>query len=236
MRIIILFSSVLLLSTSSLFAQENQPIQKEHQLARNRDRVLIDFSFTGWSHKVSSLSTRWYSRGIGLAYLHNFEISKHFDFALGAGIKNYNFYHRSVLTETTHPDTNLRGATFSTFQAINTDSVVVKRNKLSLGYYTFPVEFRYKGKPNEKNRVFKLAVGIHANYRMNVHTKIVVGDLKNKSYNFNNFQKWTFGSHMRIGYHRTALNLETSFASIFEKNYGPTMIPFRIGFTYTILD
>ncbi len=210
--------------------------QQEHLEARNRDRVLADFSFTGWSHDVSDLKTKWYSRGVGLHYIHNFEISERFDFGLGVGIKNSNFYHRSNLVEITHPDTTLEaGSTFSTFTPIDSNAGV-ERNKLSLSYFSFPLEFRYIGKPGKKNKAFKFALGVHANYRMNVHTKRVDATGKYKDFNFNNLEKWTFGAHTRIGYHRTALQLETSFNSIFKKNFGPTMLPFRIGFVYTLLD
>ncbi len=208
----------------------------EHQKARNRDRVLVDLSFTGWTHEISNLKTKWYSRGLGISYLHNFPISKHVDFAMGLGVKNANYYHRSELTERSHPDSNAIGQSFSYFDPISDTTAQIKRNKLSLSHFTFPVELRFKGKPNKKNRVFKLAFGLQADFNFEAHAKQVNGDLKFKDFNFNNFEKWSFGTRARIGYHRTALHFEMNFNSIFKPNNGPSILPFRAGFTYTLLD
>ncbi len=220
----------------SFFVGINSWAQIKDNAPRNRDMVLVDMYHNNWFHNNKTLNTKWYSRGIGINYLYEFPIvKKRVTFAVGVGLNNYNFYHRSNLTEIANPDTAI-GGTYSQFTSLNADSLGVKTNKLTLTYGDFPLEFRYKGLPNKKGKSFKFTLGVRAGYRLDIHSKRKDNTGKYKEYNYNNAERWRFGAHMRVGYNRIAFMSYYNFNSVFKSGFGESLTPFAIGITYTLLD
>lgn len=199
-----------------------------------KDRVMTDIYFTNWLNHQTTLKTKWYSRGVSVAYQQPFSVVKdRITFALGVGISNHNFYTNSVISTGPHPDTTLSSQTYVQTLAYD-DKTKPKSNKLAASYIDFPVEFRLYSKTDKKDRSFKLFLGARAGYKMDVHTKMKNSTGKYKDFIFPDAEKWRYGLHFKMGYDRIFLYGFYSLNTVFKENNGVPLRPVSIGISYTL--
>jgi hypothetical protein len=108
-----------------------------------------------------------------------------------------------------------------------------KRNSLVASYFDVPLELRFRGKANENNKSFKLALGVIGGVQMRNYTKtkVEVGDETKifKEIRYDDIMRFRFGPTFRIGYGSINLCFYYSVLSLFDE--GPDIHPFSAGFT-----
>ncbi len=165
----------------------------------SKDYLLLQVGFNTWNLPAGSkidLSQRGHDLGAYLCY--DFPLArKNFSFALGAGIGSGNIYlHNQSISLADTSRANLY-ANFVT-------DTSYKRFKLSLNYLEFPLEFRYFGNNDNRNRGFKFAIGAKVGTLLNAHTKgftaTNIGNFREKENNRRFFETWRIVPMARIGW------------------------------------
>lgn len=235
----------ILFSFSNLFAQEYAQDEQADSKAKaqttiaetgSRDRVVVELTFDNWFHNVDSLQTKWHSLGFNFYFMYDMIIKKsRFSFAPGIGIGTSHIYNNSqiVKTDSTSFFKPIRdGDTKGGYQIDN-----LKGNKLTLIYLDVPLELRYRSKPNDKNKSFKMAVGIKAGVLVQNHFKTKFedsfGDVKKiKDINQKDLLKFRAAATYRIGYGPFNVVASYSLTHLFKKDRGPEVTPFSIGISF----
>lgn len=212
------------------FAQNAEKTDKKSSYKNEAaDRIVMGFTFDNWLYdrnEIDSLSTKWNSWGFHAYYMYDIPLGKSkFSFAPGLG------FSASWVKNNSRLDESIDSAgTF--FRPVVSD---YKRNSLVTSYFDIPLELRYRGKPNAKNKNFKIALGVIGGVQMANHTKIKVevGDEKKiyKQYRYGDLSKFRFGPTFRIGYGSTNIFFYYSVLDFFKKDSGPDLHPFSVGFS-----
>lgn len=224
--------AALVLCTSILFAQQSDEQKKEtrkQQANEAADRLVVGFSFDNWIYdrnEIDSLKTKWNSWGFQFYYMYDIPMGKsRFSFAPGIGFSASYVKHNSVLDESVDSIGTI-------FRPVRTD---YKRNSLVTSYFDIPLELRFRGKANAKNKSFKMALGVVGGVQMRntAKTKLEVnGETKIlKTLRHDDLMRFRFGPTFRIGYGSVNLSFYYSALSLFKKDAGPEVHPFSAGFT-----
>lgn len=223
------------------FAQETAEPKKENVIVKtlesdSKDRLFVVFNHDNLFHQqeeVNGFQTQWYSRGIGLYFMWDFQIKKsEFSIAPGIGYNHAAYFHNAEMLE----DSN--GISFPIIHDLEKDEDF-KRSKLSLHYFEVPVEIRYRHK-FENGLSLKLAVGLKGSVKVNAVSKEVKigpnGYAKHYNIaNFNDLNTWRLGPTFRVGYGAVNLLMYYDFLPLFKDGKGPQMTPFSIGVAFTTL-
>ena len=123
------------------------------------------------------------------------------------------------------------------------DETEFKKNKLATTYIDFPIELRFRSRPNEKDGQFKFAVGIRPGLLVKSHIKYK-GDgfrtqdnpdetVKFKEFKIKNLERFRYGVSARFGY--GAFNVFGTYyiSDLFKDGLGPDVNPFLIGIAIT---
>jgi len=230
-----LFALFFTLATLALFAQDTTNLSSmmketsqklKEKNTSSRDRIVVDIFFDNWLHNEDSLQTKWYSRGFNAYFMYDILLGKKalFSVAPGLGVGTNNVFHNSALSV----DTN------GTELVKRTDDY--KRNKIGLAYVDIPVELRFRSKPNAKNKSFKVALGFKAGILIDSKTKVrkedAFGEMKvYKEKRLDNLNLFRYGATFRVGYGPFNLFAFYSLSKLFEKDRGPEITPFSVGFS-----
>jgi len=232
---------ILVLLSISLFssAQETTEPKKTDKFkttleSESKDRLFLVFNHDNVFHKeTNGFATQWYSRGVGLYFMWDFQIKKsEFSIAPGIGYNHAAYFHNAEMKE----DSN--GLSFPIIHDLKEDQNF-KRSKLSLHYIDVPIEIRYRHK-FKTGLSLKLAVGLKGSVKVNAVSKEVkIGpNGYEKHYNVANFKdlnQWRLGPTLRVGYGPVNLLMYYNLMPLFEKGRGPEMTPFSIGIAFTTL-
>lgn len=241
-----LIISFLLLSITASFAQEyaqDDDFSKSKEKAQStlnetasRDRVVVDLTFDNWFHKVDSLQTKWHSLGFNFYFMYDMIIKKsRFSFAPGLGIGTSHIYNNSRIVKT--DSTSFFSPIESGDQAGGYTINELKGNKLTLIYFDVPLELRYRAKPNDKNKAFKMALGMKLGVLVQNHYKTKFtdsfGDKKKvKDINNKDLLKFRAAATFRIGYGPFNVLATYNLTNLFKKDLGPTVTPFSLGISF----
>lgn len=220
------------LSSFTAFAQESDEQKKDYrkeQANEAADRIVVGFSFDNWIYnrdEIDSLNTEWNSWGFQFYYMYDIPLGKsRFSVAPGLGFSASWVKNNSLLDESV----DSLGTIFRPIQAD------YKRNSLVTSYFDIPLELRFRGKVNSKNKSFKLAAGVVGGVQMRNQTKTkteVNGETKIfKQVRYEDMMKFRFGPTFRIGYGSVNLSFYYSVLSLFKNDAGPEVHPFSVGFT-----
>ncbi len=222
------------------FAQETPVNQKDNKVKKmleseSKDRLFLVFNHDNVFHKeTNGFATQWYSRGVGLYFMWDFQIKKsEFSVAPGIGYNHAAYFHNAEMKED-----SLGVLSFPIIHDLKNDEDF-KRSKLSLHYIELPIELRYRHK--FKNGLsLKIAVGIKGSAKVNAVSKEVrTGPAGyEQQYNIANIKglsTWRVGPTFRAGYGPVNLMLYYDLLPLFEKGKGPVMTPFSIGIAFTTL-
>ena len=235
-------------------AQDNQPTIENKAKEFNsisRDRVLIELNYTGWYNDDSSffgedsVQMKWFNRGLNLYFMWDLILGdkekSRFAFAPGLGISCHNVYMNARPTTVIDQETLTAGSVFVPI----TDNY--RNNKIATTHIEVPLELRYRSKPDQFSRSFKVAVGLRLGYLWQKNYKYKgeisvpnidpeeadnILSVKTKSLTIPGMSKYRFGPSLRIGYGNVSLVGFMSLNKLFEENRGPGLQPFSIGVTF----
>jgi hypothetical protein len=191
---------------------------------------VVGFSFDNWLYdrgEIDSLKTKWNSWGFQLYYMYDIPLGKsRFSFAPGIGFSASYVKNNSLLDESVDSIGTI-------FRPIKTD---YKRNSFVASYFDIPLELRFRGKTNAKNKSFKMALGVVGGVQLRNKTSTKAenanGDVQIiKVFRHEDVMRFRFGPTFRIGYGSVNLSFYYSALSLFKKDAGPDIHPFSAGFT-----
>lgn len=194
----------------------------------SRDFVMIKLTTSGWADVPDSINTKGIGRGFAASVMYDFPIKKsHFSFAAGLG-----FNVKNVFLDGQNINFKDTGS-----QVVFFNSSDYKRYKLTTTHLELPLELRFFGNNDNRNRGFKAAIGANVGMSIGAHTKGVSGKGGSKYSDKVNtrryIQQWDFSPTMRIGYGNFSLYGSYSLTPLFKDGSGPQVVPFNVGICLT---
>lgn len=197
----------------------------------SRDFLVLGFTYDNWAQTPSDVKITGFGRGFSGYLCYDFPISKsNFSFAAGLGVSSDNVYFDKQVAVMNTASTKI------TFQNVDTSvAKYYKRSKLNTTYLEAPFELRYFSDNENRNRGFKMALGVHVGVLVGAHSKtrhsglgmpdIVTEKVNSKRY----FQTWRFAPSVRIGWGNFSVFGTYSISSLFNAGEGPQVFPYSIG-------
>ena len=209
------------------------PRMDEDEHTGGKDRLVMEINWNGWMDQPDSIKTKWFSRGIDFYVMFDMPLGKsRFSVAPGAGLGIDNVFHDGQFI-----GTDTMGTLFVPYP----DSINVKKNKLNTVYLDIPLELRFRTKPNEKNKSFKLAVGVKGGLLLASKVKYVgegttfglpQQEIKKKEFKVPNIDNLRYGLTFRVGYGPINAQVFYGLSTLFESGLGPQMSPLNIGISF----
>jgi hypothetical protein len=198
----------------------------------SRDFLMLKFNYNGWGNMPDSIKTKGLSRGFNASISYDFPIKKsHFSFAAGLGIGVSNIFLDDQVIRVS--DTGSLGQA----RFVKDTGDVYKRYKLTTAYLEMPLELRFFGNNQNRNKGFKAAIGATVGMNIGAHTKGVTsaGGTKiiEKESTRRFMQQWSFAATARIGYGNFSLFGSYNLTPIFKDNLGPAVVPYSVGLCIT---
>ncbi|HRY98895.1 MAG TPA: outer membrane beta-barrel protein, partial [Bacteroidales bacterium] len=113
----------------------------------------------------------------------------------------------------------------------NGEGISYKRNKLTLAYLDFPLEFRMKTRSG-----VLASLGFKAGFLINSHTKYRGDDFGDASQEIRlkiadiaNVETYRYGVQARVGYKNVSLYGFYSLSRVFKEGEGPALYPVSVG-------
>lgn len=192
----------------------------------SRDFVMLQFTYEGWS-RPDSIKTTGFGRGFNGYICYDFPIGKsNFSFAAGIGIGTSNIYldNQQIILSDTGASAQAR------FVAEQED---YKKYKLTTAYLEAPFEIRFFGNKENRNKGFKMAMGLRVGTLVGAHTKgrrAVDGTKFVDKENTRRFlENWRFSGTARIGWGNFTLMGTYNLNSLYKAGSGPQITPYSIG-------
>jgi len=206
--------------------------------SQSRDRLIMELNYNDWLGKPDSIDTKWYGRGINLYFMYDFKLGKQniVSFAPGLGFSSHNVYHNTLIVEQSIDSLPNFG---HTLMLEIPEGIDYRNNKINTNYVEVPVELRFRTKPNQYGKSFKVALGARFGYLFNAHTKYR-GDsfdgsgktIKYKTFLLPNINKLRFGPSIRIGYGNFSIVSYYALTGVFESDVAPKLNAFSIGLSF----
>ncbi|MBK7762629.1 MAG: outer membrane beta-barrel protein [Bacteroidetes bacterium] len=207
-------------------AQTSSNTSKDSYKKPSRDYVMLQFGYDNWLNAPDSLSISGLGRSFNAYLCYDFPIMKsNFSFAAGAGLANSNIYFKDqevVLTDTI------------SYVRFIPETQPYKKYKLATTYLEAPFEFRYFGNKENRNKGFKMAIGIKVGTLLAAHTKgkrtfnskPIIEKVNTKRY----IDSWRYAATARIGYGNFSIYGSYNLNGFFREASGPADIrPYSIG-------
>lgn len=197
----------------------------------SRDFVILALTYDNWAQAPGDVKITGFGRGFSGYLCYDFPISNsHFSFAAGLGISSSNIYFDQQTAVMNTASSKI------TFQDVDTASAkYFKRSKLNTTYLEAPFELRYFANKDNRNRGFKMAIGMHVGTLLGAHSKtrhsgpgisdIITEKVGTKRY----VQGWRFVPVLRIGWGNFSVYGTYSISSLFNDGAGPQVYPYSIG-------
>lgn len=228
---------LLLLTIGSTFnmawSQSSNAKETKEVSSKASDFFMFQLYHTNWAQRPDEVRLKGLSRGFGIHFMIDFPFNKsNFSFAPGIGIGTYNYYldgQRLIINE------GQQNVEFRDLYSPDIENY--KKAKLGLVYAEAPLELRYYGNKYNRNKGFKVAIGMKVGYLLNSFTreKLSVGattvDQKfaTKAY----FPTWTFSPTVRVGWGNFAIFGQYGLSQQFTAGLGPEMYPWSVGIAIT---
>lgn len=193
----------------------------------SRDFVMLQFTHERWANKPDSITIDGIGRGFNGYLCYDFPIKKApLSVAIGVGVGTSNIYftdnQQLVLTDT--------GQTQALFTG---EREAYKRFKLSTAYLEAPIELRYFGNREDRNKGFKAAIGMRVGTLVNAHTKGVYDLSGSKVVEKENtrrfFEQYRVGATLRVGWGNFSLFGAYNLNPLFKEAQGPQVRPYSVG-------
>lgn len=196
----------------------------------SRDYFMFQLGYDGWTGAPDSVNMGGLSRSLNMYLCYDFPIkTSHFSFAAGVGVASSNLFFdgQQVVIDDT----------ISQIQFLD-DNDAFKRFKYSLNYVEAPLELRYFSNKLNRNKGFKMAIGMKVGALLNAHTKSV-RDYNNKpireKVSTRRFvETYRVGGTLRAGYGNFSIYGQYGLNGLFRSGNGPAdVFPFSIGICVT---
>lgn len=224
MKRYLLLIGLFLLSTTTIFGQGER--------SGGQDRIVLELNWNGWLDAPDGIEQQWYSRGLNLFFMYDLPFGNSpFSIAPGFGLGTDNVYHNGVFTATD---------SVTLFSPI-ADSINLTGTKLNTTYLEVPLELRFRTKPNDKGRSWKIAAGIRGGLLITSHVKyrgegttfgLLQDDVKYKLHDIPRLDNLRYGATFRVGYGPINLQAYYGLSTLFEAGQGPDMAPLHIGISF----
>jgi Outer membrane protein beta-barrel domain len=192
----------------------------------SRDNTMLQFGYETWSNTPDSIKITGIGRAINAYITYDFPINKsNFSFAAGAGVGVSNIYFKNqqlVFTDTTG------------YIRFMDETVNYKKYKLTTTYLEAPFELRYFSDNVDRNKGWKVAVGLKVGTLLATHTKSkrtlnnkpLVEKLNTKRF----IESYRYSLTGRVGYGNFSVYANYSLSNLFKLSQGPENIkPIQIG-------
>jgi hypothetical protein len=224
-----IFSIASLMSTIVMAQTENT---KEAESKKpSRDFVMLQLHYDNWHiPNGEDLGVKGFGRGFSGYLMYDFPIGQkettNFSFAAGLGLSANNVYFKKIMP-------NMYSAS-DTITFMQIDSTW-KGGKMNTAYLEMPLEIRFFGNANNRNKGFKMALGAKVGLLIGAHTKYSVAHRGSYIINKDNAKKynqtWRLAPTFRIGYGNFSIFAQYGVTGFFNTNKGPEVHPFSIGLT-----
>ncbi len=204
----------------------------------SRDHIVLDLNLANWIYNTSDpamngMRTKWFSRGFNIAFNWDFRIKgSRVSVAPGIGYSNYTIYNRSKMTQ------DSSGIHFAPLPSYNGDTIS-KINSITLQYLEIPVELRIRSNPDKSGNCVKVAIGVKAGARIDVHTRIKLEENgKSQVYivrRFSDFSAFRFGPTIRVGYSFFNVTAYYGVLGMFKPGFGAPAHEFSVGISFMAL-
>lgn len=213
-------------------AQEDTDSKPAKKIVKpSRDFLMVQLTYENWANVPDSVSIGGVGRGFNAYLCYDFPIAKsNFSFAAGIGVGTSNIYFKNQVIV-------LGSGSSVSFKDVDSASSVYKKSKLTTAYLEVPLELRFFGDKENRNRGFKAAVGMRVGMLINAHSKnknsvngpLVTEKVSSTSY----FQTWRFAPTARIGWGNFSLYGSVNITTLFNSGQGPQVYPYSIGLCVT---
>ena len=207
-----------------------KPEKKPYVLNVPKDRLVLDLNACNWirhDHN-SSLSTKYYSRGLNLYGMYDLQIKKsRVSFAFGAGISFVDIYNNSTLYDSTSGS----GAKFTPMPHYPD---TVKLNKVALTYIDIPLELRIRTNRDRFDQLWKFNIGFKAGIRIDAYTRTIIKNPRESERlkPYPDFNLFRMGPTIRIGYSSFNFTAYYGVLGVFKNNRGPNINEWSCGISF----
>lgn len=218
----------------SLFAQETtdtdkakaKPVKEEKERSFG---TTVDLYTDLWMDVPEGIDLRFLQQGMNLGGMFSNRFGKSaFSIAIGPVIGVHNLYSDGLFQQDTSGSTVM---TAMPGEDANGDGISYKRNKLTLAYLDFPLEFRMKTKSG-----VLASLAFKAGFLINSHTKYKGDDFADASQELRikigdiaNVESYRYGVQARLGYKNVSLYGFYSLSTVFNEGEGPAIYPVSVG-------
>ncbi len=194
----------------------------------SRDFFMLQFNYEGWANKPDSIQSGGFNRGANFYLCYDFPIPKsNFSFAAGIGVGTANIYFNNqqlILSDT--------GALGSQVRFVP-EQLDYKKFKLTTAYLEAPLELRFFGNRENRNKGFKAAIGLRVGTLIGAHTKgrrTVEGNKFIDKENTKRYlESYRFAGTLRLGWGNFSLMGTYNLNNLYKKGAGPQVTPFSFG-------
>jgi hypothetical protein len=214
-----------ILFSSAVFAQDKKPM-KIPKFASKQDRLILSLNWDNWLNTSAGVEVKAFrSRGFSFLMMNEKVYGQgNFAIALGLGFSSQNVHSNAF------PTYSADGSkTFLT--PLNVD---FELNKLSCNFVDAALELRFRTNENQNHKRFKISAGVKGGYLVQSHTKFEDSNMKVKTYDIKNLNKFQYGVTGRIGYGRWGVSGYYSLVNLFKDGKGPDVIPVSIGISFAL--
>ncbi len=237
MQKIIALLALSLIPSSTLLAQD--AVEKMNSNATPppivkpaRDFLMLQFTYNNWLNKPDSVKVKSFNYGFNGYICYDFPIKNtKLSFATGIGLSSSVTYLNSQVIANT--DT---GALGSSARFIP-DTKGYKRYKFATTYFQAPFELRYYSNTQNRNKAFKVAVGLQIGTLLGAHTKGLYSvegtNVKDKISTKRYITPWNFAATARIGWGNFSVFGTYNLTPVFKDKLGPPITPMAVGICLT---
>lgn len=232
-RVIILL--LCLTSTLFVFAQ-NESLNSKKEMITTGMEVFTSI----WQDVPTGISAKSINIGSNYFVTYNSTLGKEgkspMSFAIGIGLGNENFNSNALVMTDSLKISYLDKIPDSVSIGDVLHKVNYKKSKLSMTYFDFPMELRYKSKND-----FRMALGFKIGFLLSSHTKYkgdeyvdfnkneIFESYTTKINKIRNLETMRYGASFQIGYKWVNLMGYYSLSKLFKKDKGPQMYPISVG-------
>jgi len=192
----------------------------------SRDFLMLQFGYDNWTNAPDSIKVSGFGRAFNAYLCYDFPIMKsNFSFAAGVGVGTSNIYFK---------DQEVRLTDTSSSISFIPETQAYKKYKLTTAYIEAPFEIRYFGNKENRNKGFKVAIGMKVGTLLSAHTKgkrtynskPIIEKVNTKRY----LETWRYAATGRIGYGNFSVFGSYNLGGLFKVNSGPENVrPYSIG-------
>lgn len=216
----LLLACVLLFTFSFVYAQDKEPVRIP-KFGKKEDRLIMNFTWDNWLKTSQGTQVKGFrSRGFSFLLMNEKILGKgNAAIGFGLGFSSQNVHSNTFPTYDPDGSHTFLSPIYGNYDL----------NKLSCNFLDAALELRFRTNQNEKEKRFKISLGIKGGYLVQSHTKYEDANGKIKTYDIKNLSKFQYGPTARIAYGNWGLSGYYSLVNLFKDGKGPEVVPVSMG-------